>query len=313
MKISVSMEMFFLRRNWLPALLLASGLSGFVLHKTAKPRRIESASHRLSFDGGPNVPVYYFPGETKRHLMIVSGIHGSEAAGVEVVEQFLQRLQKEGAPKPYFSIIVVPVLFSENLASRLRATPGQPDPNRQMPTVGKDHRFDPRDGCYLDAHERCMEPEVIFLLNLINHYKPERIASIHGHRNTDTSPSGLLEMMSGGGPSITTDPRPGFEKKDDALALAMAMYADSLGVRLPANFLRTSRQTTRYPNDTAIKESDGVSLGQWGSRPTPSRQAINVVTVETFGYENSGNGRDPWRWKELDNLAKTLFDVFLKP
>lgn len=307
------MNRFFLRPDWLTGLILASGLFGFVLHTTTTQVRTATAPHLMNFRGGPNVPVYYFPGETKRHLMVVSGIHGSEAAGVEVVEQLLQRLQKEGAPKPYFSIIVVPVLFPENLASRLRATPGQPDPNRQMPPVGKDHRFDPRDGCYPDAHGRCMEPEVIFLLNLINHYKPERIAIVHGHRNTDTSPSGLLEMMSGGGPSITTDPRPGQEKKDDALALAMALYADSLGVRLPANFLRTSRQTTRYPNDTAIKLSDGVSLGQWGSRPTPSRQAINVVTVETFGYENSNNGRDPWRWKELDNLSQTIFEVFLKP
>ncbi len=262
--------------------------------------------------GGP-VPVYYFPGETKRHLLIVSGIHGSEAAGVEVAELLLRRLQEPGAPRPYFSVIVVPCLFPENLAAGLRATPGQADPNRQMPPLGNDHRFDARNRCYLDAENRCMEEGTVFLLNLIAHYKPEAIATIHGHRNVDLSATGLLDMMTGGGPSITTDPRPGLEKADDALALAMARYADSLGVRVPANFLRTVRQTTRYPNSTAVRMSEGISLGQWGSRPTPTRPAINVITVETFGYENSGNGRDPFRWKELDALAKTLYDVFLKP
>ncbi|MCC7506149.1 MAG: hypothetical protein IT259_12650 [Saprospiraceae bacterium] len=308
-------SVLFPKSGWIFLFLLAIAACLSFIKVTDDPAPVAAiaGANTAPSTGGPNIPVYYFPGETKRHLLVISGIHGSEAAGVEVAEMFLQRLQKQDAPKPYFSLIVVPVLFPENLASRLRATPGQPDPNRQMPAVGKDHRFEPRDGCYTDAHQRCMEPEVIFLLNLINHYKPERIASIHGHRNTDTSPAGLLDMMSGGGPSITTDPRPGHEKKDDALALAMALYADSLGVRLPANFLHTGRQTTRYPNETAIKASDGVSLGQWGSRPTPSRQAINVVTVETFGYENSGGGRDPWRWRELDALATTLYHVFTKP
>lgn len=257
------------------------------------------------------VPSYYFPGETKRHALIVSGIHGSEAGAAEVAQLLLARLQRPGAPKPYFSVILIPVLFPENLASGARSSPGQIDPNRQMPAIGKDHRHDTREKCYLDAERRCMEDNNVFLLNLIAHYKPERIASIHGHRNTDLSPDGLLSMATGGGPSITADPRPGREKEDDALALALALYADSLGVRLPANFLHTSRQTTRYPNATALGMSEGVSLGRWASRPTPTRPAINVITVETFGYENSGGGRDPWRWKELDALAETLEKVFL--
>lgn len=262
----------------------------------------------------PKAAYFYFPGQTKRHALIVSGVHGSEAGGVEVVEHLLRRLQAPDAPKPYFSILVVPVLFPENLAAGIRTTPGQADPNRQMPPVGKDHRFDPIERCYLDAEKRCMEDGTVLLLNLIAHYKPERIASVHGHRNTDLSPDGLLQMMTGGGPSITTDPRPGFEKTDDALALAMARFADSLGVRVPANFLGTPRQTTRYPNETAIvRMSEGISLGQWGSRATPSRPAINIITVETFGYENSGGGRDPWRWQELDALAETVNRVFLAP
>lgn len=288
--------------------------TGGIVPSHSFPALGSASSNSICFQPqGPSVPVYYFPGETKRHLLIVSGIHGSEAAGVEVVELLLRRLQKPDAPKPYFSLIVVPALFPENLASGQRATPGQADPNRQMPPLGKDHRFDTKAGCYLDAEKRCMEEQTIFLLNLIAHYKPERIATIHGHRNVDLSANGLMDMMSGGGPSITVDPRPGFEKSDDALALAMARYADSMGVRLPANFLRTGRQTTRYPNDTAVRMSDGITLGQWASRPTPTRPAINVITVETFGYDNSGNGRDPWRWKELDALAATLNEVFLKP
>lgn len=297
-------------------------LSFFLLPLTAHPTPLESdPALRRFVDYGVStmrqmaarspVPSYYFPGETKRHALIVSGIHGTEAGAAEVAELLLARLQRPGAPKPYFSVILVPVLFPENLAAGLRATPGQIDPNRQMPRIGQDHRHDPRENCYLDAERRCIEANNVFLLNLIAHYKPERIASIHGHRNTDLTMAGLDDMMTGGGPSITVDPRPGKEKEDDALALAMAFYADSLGVRLPANFLRTARQTTRYPNATALGMSEGISLGRWASRPTPTRPAINIVTIETFGYENSGGGRDPWRWKELDALAETLENVFL--
>ena len=68
--------------------------------------------------------------------MIIGGVHGSERAGVEVVNRLLDQMRAPGAPQPVFSVIIVPSLFPENVAAGRRKTPGQPDPNREIPAAG---------------------------------------------------------------------------------------------------------------------------------------------------------------------------------
>ena len=63
---------------------------------------------------------------------------------------------------PFYSVIIVPVLFPQNLAARRRKTPGRTDPNRQMPAVGS-----PSQGISIDSEGRPIEPENIVLLDLI--------------------------------------------------------------------------------------------------------------------------------------------------
>ena len=120
--------------------------------------------------------------------------HGSEGAGVEVVNILLERMRAPGSTMPYYSVLIVPVLFPENLASRRRKTPGMTDPNRQMPAVGSSPGRN-------DSKSRPIEPENLVLLDLVERFKPERVASVHGHLPPQAGKSDM--------PSITADPRPG--------------------------------------------------------------------------------------------------------
>src|SRR5262249_19048152 len=60
----------------------------------------ERGSIAADFDEGSGHPVtaYYFPGRTERRAMIIGGVHGTEAAGVEVANLLLERLRQPGAP-----------------------------------------------------------------------------------------------------------------------------------------------------------------------------------------------------------------------
>lgn len=251
--------------------------------------------------GKEPVKAYFFPGTSDRRAMIIGGVHGSEAAGVEVVNMLLAQLRRPGARMPLFSVIVVPVLFTENLAHHRRVTPGHVDPNRQMPAVGSTPGT-------TDSEGRPIEPENLVLLDLIERFRPERIASAHGH-----SPPrpGHTDM-----PSITDDPRPGHEAEDDRLALDMARGASSVpgGARVPGNRLGTPDETSRYPTSSAAHQP-GVSFGEYGSHPAGSRPAMNVVTIETFdNYTSAQAGNATSRGArrvELESIATVLNDIFL--
>ncbi|MCO5947151.1 eCIS core domain-containing protein [Mucilaginibacter flavidus] len=281
--------------------------------------------------GAHTVQAFYFRGTTDRRALIIGGVHGSEPGGVEVVNDLLDLLRAPNAPMPFFSIIIVPELFSANVHSSRplseRRTSGgttkqlangkatdvdTPDPNRQFPAVGKDAAKDSTLGCLVDSENRCIEPENIVLMDLINRFQPERVASVHGH----SVPKNDAQLKKEGGPSITTDPRPGHEADDDALTLKMAKEADKLGVRVPGNFLGKKDERTRYPTGTAPKMSKGITFGQWGSHDTPTRPAMNIVLIETFGNATSASlsgAKAAARKAELMNTAQVLRDFFLAP
>ena len=282
--------------------------------------------------GSHTVQAFYFRGTTDRRALIIGGVHGSEPGGVEVVNDLLDLLRAPNAPMPFFSIIIVPELFSANVHSSRplseRRTSGgttqklvkgkakdvdTPDPNRQFPAVGADASFNAVLGCQVDSENRCIEPENIVLMDLINRFQPERVANVHGH----SVPKNDAQLKKEGGPSITTDPRPGHEKEDDALTLKMAKEADKLGVRVPGNFLGTKDERTRYPTGTAPKMSEGITFGNWGSHDTPTRPAMNIVLIETFGNATSASIKDAAaaakRKTELMNTAQVLRDFFLAP
>jgi hypothetical protein len=253
--------------------------------------------------GRQPIRAYFFPGTISQRAMIVGGVHGTEQAGVEVVNILLERMRAPGAHAPYYSVIIVPELFPENVAANRRKTPGRRDPNRQMPAVGASPGT-------LDTEGDPIEPENLVLLDLVERFRPERLASVHGHSPPRT---GGADM-----PGITSDARPGHEAEDRALALSMARTAAAMpgGARVPGNRLGTPGETAVYPTSTAPHEA-GVTLGDYGSHATSTRPPMNMILIETYGYGNSSSQRDPaaraTRRIELESLATVLRDIFLGP
>jgi hypothetical protein len=232
----------------------------------------------------------YFPGTTPRRAMIISGVHGDELAGVEVVEMVLPSLKTVTRA---FSIIVVPRVFAANcLAKRRKTSPDLTDPNRQMPKIGGPPGPP-------SAAGTTMEPENQVLLDLIQRFQPERLLSVHGI----TRESGLA--------GITSDPRPGYESADRSLALDMARAAAAAGGSVPGNRLGTSGATATYPTQTMYHEK-GVTLGQYESAPAGSRPAINMILIETHGKPATGSP-GAYSVRERDALVKAVLDVFLNP
>ena len=221
--------------------------------------------------------------------MIISGVHGDELAGVEVVETLLLSLRTAVRT---FSIIVVPRVFAANCLAKRRKTSSQHrDPNRQMPEIGA------LPGPTCGKKGTPVEPENQALLDLIQRFQPERLVSVHGI----TRESGLA--------GITSDPRPGFEAADRKLALDMARAAAAVGGSVPGNRLGTPSQTATYPTQTMYHE-EGITLGQWGSAPAGSRPAINMILIETHGKPATGSP-GAYSARERDALVKAILDVFL--
>lgn len=153
-------------------------------------------------------------GRVEEVVLVVSGVHGSELSGKEVVDRLLTQLLR--GSQPHYSVVIVPVLFRENDAravaamsarlTRQRVSPrdledsntgrGTPapggvsprlaptgeyrDPNRQFPAVGRCARGTPP---RLAAQGDQIESENVFLLDLIEQVRPVRIVTVHAKRH----------------------------------------------------------------------------------------------------------------------------------
>ncbi len=104
---------------------------------------------------GTPIRAHLVPGQIDEVAMVVAGVHGSEQSGVEVADRLLAQLQVD---KPFFTVIIVPRLFPDNVAEqgRLgaedRRRPGEdraeevPRTPRQGRRSGPDHRRQERQG-----------------------------------------------------------------------------------------------------------------------------------------------------------------------
>lgn len=268
----------------------------------------------LTAEGRP-VEAWYFPGQSEERALILGGVHGSELSSVEVVRQLVQDLQ--GGFQPYYTLIVVPCIFPDNAATaelhneeigsvknvgRYSFT-GAIDPNRQMPAPGK--AFDAQSG--VDFLGRVIERENQYLLDLIQSFKPQRIASVHAIR--DEAKAGFF-----------ADPRTdalgialGFES-DSVLVMQMAQKAIQSGYRPRGNY-RGPRPTAHYHLDPSPVKAGhwqarntsgsrlrghcgrGISLGTWASTAVSNesdtllnRPALQMITIEFPGSYRPGDG-----------------------
>jgi hypothetical protein len=279
--------------------------------------------------GRTPVRAFFFPGRTARRAMIVGGIHGKEGAGVQIVELLLDILRTpgpDGKPRmPAFGVIVVPELFPENVAARRRSTPRQRDPNRQMPRVGEEvgARRD-TSGRPLSAVGEPIEPENLVLLDLVDRFRPERIAMVHGVQGDPslagitTDPRSVEPWLSPGGPPQVQVAMAEFglaqEAADRALALDMARSAAAGGARVPGNRLTSRTPTTTYPTSSRPHQA-GVTFGMYGSRAAGPRPAMNVILIEPRRNDRIEDVRGSARRRrevELTAFATVLREIFLE-
>jgi len=281
---------------------------------------------------GGRLPIraYYFQGRTAERALIVGGVHGSEQSSVEVTNILVENLLT--GPIPRFTTIVVPVLFPANLEAAQaanppicpsrgcdpispgRSTPGEADPNRQYPPIGYSLDTARSEGAALgpvDEQDRPMEPETVMLLELIERFRPIRIASVHAHSMRGRQRRGR-DM-----PGIfgeRSDPT------DDALALSMAQHAQMGGARVPGNWLGSDRPEPDYP-PSAPSISAGITLGGWAPHPISEggpqdRPAMTIITVEVQHYHPSSaeltEADRNRRVRELEAHSDALRDIFLE-
>jgi len=287
----------------------------------------------LDAAGNPATTAHLIPGKVADVAMVVAGVHGSEQSGVEVAEKLLAQLAKF---QPHFTVVVVPQLFPANVATKAawdeklaktqsgialteyqklrdkagdpgRSSPGQVDPNRQFPDLGKDLDLTKP----LDAKGRVVEPANIALMALIDAFKPSRIVSVHAIK--DLAQAGIFADPH---PSAVKDPADPQAAAADALALEMAKRADALGVGVKGN-KQGAAWTSLYPGQDKTKSAEqmkresakGRSLGQWA----PSK-GITVITVEVGEQHRSGSAvADPGRAAELEAEATVIREIFLGP
>jgi hypothetical protein len=271
------------------------------------------------------------PGQIDEVALVVAGVHGSEQSGVEVADLLLAQL---AIHRPFFTVVVVPRLFPDNVASRAdwekqlakdqgkialekyrelrgkaddpgRVTAGQVDPNRQFPELGTDLDL----ANPVDAKGRPVEPGNLALLALIRAFAPPRIASIHAQKDLDKA-----GVFSDPQPVVASNP---LATAADQLAIETAKQAGSLGARVAGNTPGGKTFTSLYPGqDTkiskekmAVENARGRSLGQWG----PSK-GIAVLTIEVAEqYGSAGAVDDSNRQAELEAHATALREIFLGP
>jgi hypothetical protein len=289
---------------------------------------------------GRDIEAYYFPGTSDKRALVIGGVHGSELSAIEVSKTLIDLLSS--GSRPYYSVIVIPSLFPDN-AARAMMKPsliGDPlnigrysndnavDPNRQMPGPGC--AFDEQDP--RDYVGRTIEVENQALLQLIDFFKPSRIANLHAIRHTNYG-------------GVYADPRTdhrgfalGYES-DSSLAIAVATSIDMNGGNVAGNHLHKEPTALYYkdPRPAAAghkqkrnmtgsalnsHRGSGVSLGTWGTTAvhddmdsTRNRTAMRVLTIEFPGAKRPADHKNVQQqryWQQqVQHFALSVAEVFL--
>jgi hypothetical protein len=281
------------------------------------------------------VQAFFFPGMTNERALIISGVHGSEQGGIEVVEMLLADLR--AAPrKPHYTVIIVPVLFPDNAQRRRRE--GRTPTNRNFPAPGTSLAgATGSDGVARDELGQPILPENVALMRLIERFHPSRICTVHGSNTRasagvfgdphqvspqarqraraahpgDTAAAGAAER----GLESTAARR---TAEDEALYLGMARGIDRAG---HGNAVRGNRLHATPTGTWSGGTPGGTSLGEWGRQDVSEggagdRPSMSVITVEVPTNVRSsdlrGNAREERR-QELLAFRDVIRDIFMGP
>ena len=288
---------------------------------------------------GRAIEAWYFPGISNKKALVIGGVHGSELSSIEVAHDLIKRLQHQ---QPYYSVIVIPCLFPDNAeAARAdRAGAGSAhntgrythhdavDPNRQMPSLGK-----PFDATIpVDHLGRTIEPENQLLLDVINQFRPDRIANIHAIR--DVAHAGIYADPRTDSKGIAL----GFAT-DSGLAISMAAHVAAKGGYVPGNMVDKHPTALYYKDPTPavagtfqkrntsgsqlpLHRGQGVSLGSWASTAIENgddfngnRPAMRIVTIEFPGYKAPAHYADDKQQqfcaRQVSLYAESILNIFL--
>ena len=95
---------------------VAAGASVTALEKLKSQNRADVSLGKTS--GGREVKAVYFKGAIDEVALVIAGVHGSELSGVEVAERFIRLLSAPNAMRPFFTVVIVPQLFPDNVEAK---------------------------------------------------------------------------------------------------------------------------------------------------------------------------------------------------
>lgn len=286
---------------------------------------------------GRPIEAFYFPGKSEKRALIIAGMHGSELSSIAIARNLINQLQQDTSH--YYNVLVLPILFPDNAATAMQeaseigtvnnigrySNENLPDPNRQMPALGKS--FDVNNP--VDYVGRTIEKENQLMLQVIQSFKPDRILNIHAIK--DIKKAGIF-----------ADPRTDAEGRslgfdsDSSLAVTMAtaieqnggcvlgnqlvklptaMYHSDFRAVQPGFFQKRNLAGSQLPN----KRGFGVSLGAWATTAvaegTNKRNAIRLLTMEFPGCKRPEDYKEAeqklWCQQELDRYTASIKNVFL--
>lgn len=167
---------------------------------------------QLAADIAPQpIVVHFVKGRSDERALVIAGVHGSERQGIEVAQALLATLQKQ---QPHYSVVVVPSLFPQHADPawgeegqrqrgtqtnrnfpRLDATVGSYSGGKALDPSGKELKAAPAPTAQASGGDGPVKvspilAENVMLMELIDRFRPSRIISIHGTK--DTSASGVF-------------------------------------------------------------------------------------------------------------------------
>lgn len=289
---------------------------------------------------GRPVESFYFPGQTNERALIIGGVHGSEQGGIEVVEMLLADM-RAATRSPYYTVIVVPVVFPDNAAARRRE--GTTPTNRNFPSPGTSlggatgADAVPRDASGTGSRPgREILAENVALIRLIDRFQPSRICTVHGthdrnaagvfsDRHTVSAGARARARAGNPDPAAAAAAEASLDQNaatrtaaDSAMAIEMARGIRTAG---QDNAVR-GNQLSRTPTSGWSGEvPGGTSLGGWGPRDVSEggagdRPSISVITVEVpenhRSTDRTGRAAEARRL-ELLAFRDVIRDIFLGP
>lgn len=128
---------------------------------------------------GREIAFYEYKSKQPRgNLFLLGGFHGDEPEGMFVIDKMREDLPAAGKEFPY-NIYLLPCLNPDGKALNTRQNANQVDLNRNFPTADfQAETVNPHTG-KASAGSPASELETRFMMELVEHYQPVRILSIH--------------------------------------------------------------------------------------------------------------------------------------